>query len=66
MYKLQITQYNIQRIILNKTRDFHVNNLYEELNILIVKKLFYKATVTFLVKNNLLEPITHNFNTRGK
>jgi hypothetical protein len=31
-----------------------------------MRKLFYKITVTFLIKNNQIKPISHNFNTRGK
>lgn len=55
----------MQRKILNKTYDFHVNNLYEQLNILTLKKLFYKTSVTYLIKN-LINPIFYNFNARFK
>lgn len=46
-------------MILNKTRDFRLNNLYEKLNILTVTT-FLKH---FLVKNNLIKLISFNFNT---
>lgn len=39
--KLQITHNNILRMILNRDNDYHVKNLFNELNVLSIKKLLH-------------------------
>jgi hypothetical protein len=40
--------------------------MYKELNILTVKKLFYKTKVTFFIKYNQIKLISHDFNIKDK
>jgi len=43
---------------------YPIKNLYTELNVLPVKKIYLKITAIFLKNHNLLQPITHGVNTR--
>jgi len=43
---------------------YHTEYLYKELNVLSVKKLFYKASVLYIIKNNLTSDSEHDYKTR--
>jgi len=60
---LQICQNQIIRLLLNKDRMYPTKNLYAELNVLPVKKTYFKITAIFLKNHNLLQPITHGVDT---
>jgi len=62
--QLQICQNQIIRSLLNKERMYPTRNLYTELNVLPVRKLYFKITAIFLKSHNLLQPIMHGINTR--
>jgi len=43
---------------------YPTNNLYNESNVLPVKKLYLKSNAIYLKKTNLFKPISHGINTR--
>lgn len=57
---MQIAKNNILRLILSKSRDYYVKNLYEEFCGVSIKILFYKTAVTFMIKNELAKLIFHD------
>lgn len=60
---LQIGQNQIIRLLLNKDHMYPTKNLYTELDVLPVNKIYLKITAIFL-KSNLLQTIKHGVNTR--
>jgi len=57
-------QNKVQKIILKKDLRYHTKDLYNDMNVLPVKKLFYKASVLNIIKNNLTSKAEHGHYTR--
>ena len=58
---LKIIQNKIMQIILKKNHLYHTKYLYKELNVFPLKKLFYKASVIYIIKNNLTSSVDHGY-----
>ena len=43
---------------------FHTTYLYNDVNVLPVKELFSKASILYIIKNNLTSKTGHKYNTR--
>jgi len=54
----------ILKIIQKKRLRDHTKYLYNDMNVLPVKKLFYKASVLYTIKNNLTFKTEHGYSTR--
>lgn len=50
------------RLILNKSRDYHVKSLYEEFNIQSAEKIFFKTRYKL---NNIITPKVHKSSTQS-
>lgn len=61
---LQIAQNTSLKIIYHKPRLYSSINLYSEAKILTVKQLYYKKTIYYMSKKNLIQPVVHTYNTR--
>ena len=61
---LKKVQNKILKIILKKDSRYHTKYLYNDMNVLPIKKLFYKPSVIYIIKNNLTFKTEHGHNTR--
>ncbi|KAF0764986.1 RNA-directed DNA polymerase from mobile element jockey [Aphis craccivora] len=61
---LQIAQNTSLKIIYHKPRLHSSKNLYSEAKLLTVKQLYYKKTLYYMSKKNLIQPVVHTYNTR--
>jgi len=63
-YNYLLISNKIQNKILKNNSWYHIKYLYNDLNVVPVKKLFYKAPLLYIIKNNLTLTTEHWHNAK--
>lgn len=62
--RLQTTQNTLIKIALSKDKTYNTEQLYEDFNVLDIKKIYFNSAVLFLKKHDVPLPLSHNVVTR--
>lgn len=61
---LQTCQNTIIKVAIKKDRKYLTEKTFEEFNVLNIKTLYFKISILYNKKHNILSPLNHGVNTR--
>jgi len=61
---LQTCQNTIIKVAIKKDRRYPTEKIFEEFNVLNITKLYFKISILYIKKHNILSPLNHGVNTR--